>query len=112
MANIRDFNPGTSEERGVITVSRYSDPADQAPAFNYNHDGFWRFSIPVAHQIDGKPIWIRLHADAINTHGQDGAILDVAAAELLAIARANAAPDATLPDGRKVTDLKPADLYQ
>jgi hypothetical protein len=110
VTNIREFAAGQQEQRGAITVERYATPADQAPAFNYNHDGFWRFSIPVTDRFDGQPIWIRLHANAITNYGDDSTILEYVAAELLAIAR-EFGQDAALPDGRKLADIKAQDLY-
>jgi len=107
MTNIRDFTPGTQEQRGAITAHRYPDPDPGAP-LNCDHDGFWRFSITVA---DADEVWIRLHGDAVRNYGEDDRILSVVATELLQMAGASH-PDGVLSDGRALSELKPGDLYR
>jgi hypothetical protein len=110
MANIRDFQPGVSEQRGAITVQRFADPMLQ---FSYDHDEFWRFGIDLAATDASKPaeeVWLRLHRNAIEFYGDDATILSAAAIELQRMAIA-IEPAATLPDGRVLAGLKPEDLY-
>jgi hypothetical protein len=112
MTNIREFEPGTQEERGAIAVQRFADPAHQAPQFNWDHDEFWRFGIALR-PSEGAPadeVWLRLHGNAVELYGDDDTILSTVATELQQMA-SSTHPYAVLADGRTVAGLKPADLY-
>lgn len=113
MTDIRDFTPGTQEQRGAITVLRYPDPIATAEV-PHDNDGNWRFGIqPAATPEADAPeeIWLRLTGAAVDIYAEDGKILDVVATELLQMA-ANSAPGAVLADGRRLAELKPEDLYR
>lgn len=105
--NIRDFTPGTQEQRGAITVLRYPDPVATA-AVRHDNDEHWRFGVQPA--APAEEVWIRLSAPAVQAYREDDTILRVVVTELLQMA-ANSCPDAVLADGRKLADLKPEDLY-
>lgn len=112
MTHIRDFEPGRTEQRGHITVTRYADNFTDTTALHHDHDEFWRFSIKLTplDQHDDAESWIRLYHVAITNYGDDTTILAIVATELHRMAL-DADPDAALTDGRRLADLTPDALY-
>jgi hypothetical protein len=112
MVNIQDFEPGAQERRGAMLVQRYADPADGVHV-PFEDSGIWGFAIPVNATVQGEPtheVSLKLSGVAVRNYATDDSILSIVATELRQMA-INADAAATLSDGRKLAELKPADLY-